>query len=41
MKKLYYVSKVEDKTSVKVAKLNKNLNIIIDSRDESVNQRLS
>ena len=32
MKRLCYISKVEDKILVKVAKLNKNLNIMIDSR---------
>ena len=33
MKRSCYVSKVEDKILVKVTKLNKNLNIIIDSRE--------
>ena len=32
MKKSYYVSKIKDKMLIKVAKLNKNLNIMIDSR---------
>ena len=33
MKKSCYVSKVEDKMLIKVIKLNKNLNIIINSRE--------
>jgi len=33
MKKSYYVSEVEDKMLIKVVKLNKNLNIMIDSRE--------
>jgi len=36
MKKSYYVSKVEDKLSVKVIKLNKNLNIMKDFRQVRV-----
>ena len=33
MKRLYYINKIKDKILIKVIKLNKNLNIIINSRE--------